>query len=148
MTSSLSQSAIAVIEKLHFDPQAEMLASYIPLASIFWSDELPPKKFLEFSDTDDRNFAMRLFAIRINFWNNGEMSGEEMSFWEDAKARFPAWPIFQRLELTADSREAHERAQKESEAFFSQMCEDADELELSQDGDYTSFAAKFKITDD
>ena len=146
--SSLSKGGIAVIEKLRFDPQAEMRWCLIPLGSIYWSDELPGKMFLEFSDPKDRSFAMRLFAIRINFWNRDEMSSEEISLWNEAKARFPNWPIFQRLELTGERRQEHEKVQNEAEEFFVQLCDEADKLELSDEGDYTSFSATFKLTDD
>jgi hypothetical protein len=145
MTSSLSNSAVATIESLRFDPEAEMRFCLIPLGSIYWSDELPSKMFLEFSEGADRNFAMRLFAIRINFWNSGELNSKERFFWNEAQARFSRWPIFQRMELTDESRRAHEEVQKEAEEFFVHLSEEADELELSKDGDYTSFSTTFNL---
>jgi hypothetical protein len=103
--------------------------------------------FLEFREAVDRDFAMRLFAIRINFWNNGAMTEEEEAFWNEAKARYPSWPIFQRLELTNESKRAHLKAQADAEQFFVDLAEAADEFECSNDGDYSSFSATFRLED-
>jgi hypothetical protein len=147
MISLLTRSGVEMIESLRFDPQAEMRWCLIPLASIYWSDELPSKIFLEFRETIDRELAMRLFAIRINFWNTGQMNGEDLAFWNEAKVRFPSWPVFQRMELTTESRRAHEKVQAEAEQFFVNLSEEADEFELSEEGRYSSFSATFKLTD-
>ena len=144
MTSSLSKRGVEIIESLRFEPQAEMRLCLIPLGSVYWSDELPVKMFLEFREAADRDFAMRLFAIRINFWNNGAMKEEDQAFWNEAKARFPSWPIFQRLELTNESKSAHLKVQAEAEQFFVALSELG---EMSNEGDYSSFCATFRLED-
>jgi hypothetical protein len=138
---------VEIIEKLRFEPQAEMRWCLVPLGSIYWSDELPRKMFLEFREAADRDFAMRLFAIRINFWNNGAMKEEDEAFWNEAKTRFPSWPIFQRLELTNESKRAHLKVQAEAEQFFVDLSEEADEFKCTNEGDYSSFSAAFRLED-
>lgn len=149
MSALVSNEGAAIIESLRFDPQARMRWSILPLGSIYWTDELPPLMFLEFKQNDDRMFVMHLFAVRINFWTNGEMNDEEATFWNEAKARFPNWPIFQRLNVSDEIKRDHEECQKEMEEFFMTIADEADEFERRKDGDYfESFSAKFDLTKD
>lgn len=123
--------------------------SILPLGSVYWTDELPPLKFLGFTRDHDRMFVMQLFAIRINFWTNGEINDEEVTYWNEAKERFPHWPIFQRLNATDEIKRAHAECQKQMEEFFMTIADEADEFERRKDGDYLdSFSAKFDLTKD
>jgi hypothetical protein len=149
MTARLSNEGAAIIETLRFDPQAQMGWSILPLGSVYWTDELPPLKFLAFKRNEDQRFVMQLFAIRINFWTNGEMNDEEVTYWNEAKTRFPNWPIFQRLNATDEIKREHEQCQKQMEEFFTTIADEADEFERRKDGDYfESFSAKFDLTKD
>jgi hypothetical protein len=103
--------------------------------------------FLEFREAADRDFAMRLFA-RINFWNNGAMKKDDRAFCNEAKIRFPGWPVFQRLELINESRRAHLEIQAEAEQLFVNLSAEADEFECLDEGDYSLFSATFKVADD
>lgn len=144
-----SENAANIIQALPFDSQAEMISCLLPLGSIFWSDELPPLRFLAFTEGADRDAVMRLFAIRISYWNKGEMSAEEELFWDAAQKQFPEWSVFRRLNLSEAHRHQHERVQKQAEEFFDEMVASADEIELSKkEGGFTSFSATFNLDDE
>ena len=140
-----SEDTIEIISSLEFDPAAESVSCLIPLGSIFWSDELPRLKFLAFTEGPDREAIMRLFAIRINYWNTGQIADEDESLWNGAKTLFPHWPFFRRLQLTATQRLEHEATQRQMETLFTELADDADELVVS-DGPkgFSSFSATFK----
>ena len=144
-----SENAASIIRALSFDSHAETISCLLPLGSIFWSDELPPFRFPAFTDAADHDAVMRLFAIRINYWNTGEMSAEDKSFWDAAHKQFPDWALFRRLNLSEASRLEHGRVQKQAEDFFDEMVASADEVELSEkEGGFTSFSATFKVNDE
>jgi hypothetical protein len=123
----LSQEASDKIKALSFKPDAEMISCLLPLGSIIWTDELPdPNRFFPpFAAGEDRDYVMKLFAIRMNYWNTGTMGDEEQLFWEQAHTQFPDWPIFQRLRLKETERAVHETIQNEAENFFKELAEEA-----------------------
>ena len=146
----ISESAVEKIKALSHKADAEIIHCLLPLGSIFWSDELPDSKlrFHEFKG-DDHEFVMRLFAIRIGYWNDGVIPEEDRAFWEQAKTRFPDWPIFQRLEFTATAKAAHEEVEREFDNFLSVFSNEADEFTITQKNDhFSSFSATFDLTKD
>jgi len=145
---NLSDSTIRKLHDLSFDPEAKMITCLLPLGSVYWSDELPDKMFLEFPEGPDRTFVMTLFSIRINYWNSGAMSPEEQALWEETRAHFPAWPIFRRLRVTDAAMSAHQSAQKEAEEFFAEMIWEADEVTVSPEDGFTSYSATFNVRED
>ena len=124
---NLSQEVSDKIKALYFKSDAERIPCLLPLGSIIWMDELPDpdRFFLLFASGEDRDFVMKLFAIRINYWNTGTMGDEEQLFWEQAHAQFPDWPIFQRLRLKETDRAVHETIQNEAENFFTELAGEA-----------------------
>jgi hypothetical protein len=144
-----SESAAKIINVLKFNPEAEIVSCLLPLGSIFWSDELPPFRFLAFTEAVDRDAVMKLFAVRINYWNTGEMGLEDRSVWGRAQREFPEWPLFRRLELTTAQRIVHEAVQKELENFFDEMSTLGDEVTLSEnENGFTSFSATINVWDE
>jgi len=144
----LSQDAINKIRALTLNPKAEMISCIIPLGSVYWTDELPgPYKFLAFTEGADRDYVIQLFAIRINYWNTGEMSSEDQQLWNSALIEFPEWPLFQRLHLNEAEKSAHENVQNDAEAFFAGLANEADEFSTEQEeGGVTSFSATFNLS--
>lgn len=105
--------------------------------------------FLAFAAAVDRDAVMKLFAIRVNSWNSGEMGIEDRSIWVTAERQFPEWPLFRRLELTTIQRLAHEEAQKELENFFEGFDKLGAEVTLSEnDNGFTSFSATINVSDE
>jgi hypothetical protein len=144
-----SENTAEIVKVLKYNSEAEIVSCLLPLGSIFWSDELPPLRFLAFTDAIDRDAVMRLFAMRINYWNTGKMGTEDRSLWDAAQSQFPEWPLFRRLKLTPAQRIAHEEAQKELESFFDEMGTLGDEVTLSEnENGFTSFSATIKVRDE
>ena len=144
-----SEKTNEILRSLRFDRDAETISCLLPLGSIFWSDELPQWKFLAFPEGADRNAIMRLFAIRTNYWNTGQIADDDRSVWDDAKAQFPDWPFFRRLQLTATQRDEHEATQLQLENLFEELSIDADEFVVSNGPKgFSSFSATFDVGDD
>jgi hypothetical protein len=144
-----SDKTIEIITSLRFDPDAETVSCLLPLGSIFWSDELPRWKFLAFAEGPDRDVIMRLFAIRINYWNTGQIVDEDKSVWDAAKQQFPDWPFFRRLHLTAAQRREHESTQRQLENLFDELTTGADEFVFSEGPKgFSSFSATFNVGDE
>jgi len=145
----LSQEATEKIRSLTFNPEAEVFSCLLPLASIYWSDEVPDPDhlFFTFAEGADRDYVLKLFAIRINYWNDGKLSDRDQSFWEQAQTQFPDWPIFQRLRLNDADRAMHESVQNEALNFFTGFADGADDFSITQNEDgSTSFSARFDLT--
>lgn len=142
-----SEKTVQIISSLHFDSNAETIYSLLPLGSIFWSDELPPLKFLAFGPDGKR--IMQLFALRIKFWETGEIPAEDLSFWEHAQRQFPEWPFFCRLELTPAQHQQHIDAQRQMENFFDELSTLGDDFVFSEGTDgFNSFSATFNLSDE
>jgi hypothetical protein len=104
------------IDALRFDPQASTISCWLPLGSIYFSDEVPdgmvPGRAGDFIE------VMRVLGIRVNLWNGLTLSEEDRAVWEEARRRFPEWPVFKRLELIPEQRKAHETVLEEIEGMF------------------------------
>src|SRR5262250_1618841 len=102
----LTEDTARKINALRYDQRAEIIYCALPLGSIYFSDEVPdgllPEHVADFIQ------VMRVLGIRVNFWDGLAPSEEDQAIWEEARKRFPDWPIFKRLELRAEHRKAHE----------------------------------------
>jgi hypothetical protein len=136
-----------IIQSLVFDPNAKTVASLLPLGSIFWTDELPSMRFPAFGE--DMNLIMRLFAIRINFWESGKIADEAKPLWQVAQQTFPDWAFFRRLQLTAQHRQEHEDAQRQMENLFEELNTLGDDFVYSEGSDgFGSFSVTIKVADE
>jgi hypothetical protein len=142
-----SELTVQIISSLRFDPNAQTVYCLLPLGSIFWSDELPQLKFLAFGDDHDK--IMRLFAIRINYWETNEIPAADLSVWEHAQREFPEWPFFRRLALTSAQLQQHKNAQQQMENLFDELTELGDDFVVSEGPDgFDSFSATFNVSDE
>jgi len=142
-----SDDAARKIRSLTFDPQAEWLVSFLPLGSIFWRDELPKLQFLAFAEGADRDLMLRLFSIRIQYWNTNTMTADDQLIWREAQQQFPNWAFFRRLNLTAEERQAHEEAQRSSEEMWIELLSAADEGTVIEKDGLASYSLTFKVDD-
>lgn len=143
-----SDDAARKIHALTFDPQAERLISFLPLGSIFWRDELPQLQFLAFAEGADRDLMLRLFSIRIQYWNTNTMTSENQLIWREAQQRFPDWAFFRRLNLTVEDKQAHEEAQRSSEEIWIELFSAADESTVIEKDGLTSYSLTFNVDGD
>jgi hypothetical protein len=102
----LSERAIAFLSPLRYEPNAERRSCILPLGGIYWEDEIPDFKVLLKIPEDDRNLIYRLFSIRFRIWEGAKLSECDQDFWDSARSQVPTYPLFQRLDLSADDRQA------------------------------------------
>lgn len=140
----LSEHAIDFLAGLSFDPDAARMSSVIPLAGIFWADELQIEKVRALED-HDRSAIFRLFGIRQKIWTGNPLSSDEQELWDSALEGLPGWPLFKRLSISSEDREAQRAAELSAEAFSQMLRSDADEFVSRPDG---SFSATFDLTKD
>jgi hypothetical protein len=114
----LTERTAQIIRSLKFDSNAKIIYCQLPLGSITWSDEIPEDDLSSFWIGPDRDHILKLYGIRMNYWDTGTMSEEDKAYWEEAKKQFPEWPIFQRMELNEEERQAHEAVEKEVEEWI------------------------------
>ena len=139
----LTSTTIEYLRGRKLDPAAVRRDCYIPLAGIYWSDEIPDFKTLGMLPEKVSEQVFRLMAIRQQIWNGDVLSGEDQAFWNAATAEAPDCPIFQRLAIAEDDREAQLAAESSVLEFFEALAEHADEVEIDQDG---RWSARFDLT--
>jgi hypothetical protein len=147
----LSEETVQKIRELVLDPDAEIISCTIPLGSILWSDEIPYGDFSTFLKEigvlkkPDFDEIMKLFTVRVNYWNDGTMSDEDGEYWEQAHKEYPDWPIFQRKELTSEQRRKHNVVQKETAEALLYLMSRADEAEVVERDGVISYSATFNL---
>ena len=96
-----SEHTAELLQQQRFNPKARLVHDILPLGTFRWTDELSEEwGTLSIVNFRDRSLVSRLFEIRDQFWETGVMIDADEFFWEDAKRRFPDWPIFQRLHIS------------------------------------------------
>ncbi len=107
----LTDRAVAFLRPLTFSAAAECRCSVIPLAGIYWVDEMPNFRALRELPKQDQHGIYRLFSIREEIWAGSPPEGDDKVFWENAKAQVPQYALFQRLELSEQERATRARAE-------------------------------------
>lgn len=110
----LSKSAVEFLSPMTYQDGAKRCYCLIPLGAIYWDDEIPDFKDFHALDKQDYRAIMRLFGIRSKLWFGKEPTEPEDQHWEAAKSQLPNYPLFCRLDLSVEDREA----QDELEAMF------------------------------
>ena len=139
----LTSTTIEYLRGRRLDPAAERRDCYLALGGIYWSDEIPDFKTLGMLPDEVSEQVFRLMAIRQQIWNGEDLPGKDRALWNAAIAQAPDCPIFQRLTIAADDREAQSAAQSSVLEFFEALAGCADEIEIDRDG---KFSARFDLT--
>src|SRR5262249_37145285 len=148
MTSlPISAAVITYLSKLNYRADASRLVCLIPLSGMYWEDEIPEFRELAELSEDDRLQVFRLFAIRYKLWDGETLSEEEGKFWNTVRSQVPNTPIFQRLTLSADDKQAHVDARQSCAEEFEEIFADAGQITWTDHGGgIQSFSAKFDLT--
>lgn len=141
----LSNGALKYLRPLTFDSSAERRSCMIPMGGIYWSDEIPDFRALMDVPKSDRNLIFRLFSIRFKLWAGEQLSDADQSYWDAARTQVPDYPVFHRVQISADDRVAQAAAEQDALAGFEALLGDADEVTVNNDG---SFSATFDLTKD
>jgi hypothetical protein len=145
----LSKAAIAFLSPLTYRANAERRSCLLPLGGIYWEDEIPDFDVLLELSERDRNLVYRLFSIRFKSWNGETLSDADQSFWVKARSQVPNYPLFQRLELSAEDQRAQDEVERDAVEGFRALFGDADEVKVTEnEHGLMSFSATFDLTKD
>jgi hypothetical protein len=100
----LSQAVVDCLSSLAFRPEAEGQSCALPLAGIYWDDEMPDLRIIGKLSEEDRNQVFQLFGIRMKIWDRETLKNEEQQFWDTARTQIPNYALSQRLDLSAEDR--------------------------------------------
>jgi len=97
---------------------------------------------------DDRNELMRLFGIRQKIWKGELISETDQSRWESARLQVPNWPLFKRLELSAEETQAQAEAAEETARGWETFLAEADEVSIREEDGVETISATFRLSDE
>jgi hypothetical protein len=141
----LSETAVAFLSPLTFKANAKREASLIPLGGIYWDDEIPDFDLLLALPEQDHKLVFRLFSIRFTLWAGEALSESAQAFLDEARSQVPAYPLFQRLNLSPADRKAQEEAERSALESFDALFGRADKIKVSKEGDGFSVSASFDL---
>jgi hypothetical protein len=145
----LSDAAVAFLSPLKYRADAERRSCMLPLGGIYWEDEIPDFNALLKVPEHDRGLIYRLFSVRFRIWNGETLSEADQRFWEAARSRVPDYPLFRRLELSADDQRAQDEVERNAIEAFEVLFADADEIKVTENEQgLKSFSITFDLTKD
>src|SRR6185312_10504929 len=121
----LSDSILDILRRLPHRPDAKRAICLIPLAGIYWQDEMPSVADMVSLSENERNTIWGLFASRDKIWDGEPLTPEAQKFWDAARAAVPDWALFHRLTLSDDDKRARSEAEAAVEAEFESAFGDA-----------------------
>jgi hypothetical protein len=124
----LSDPTLACLSKLTYQAEAKSMVSWLPLAGIYWEDEMPEHSYLRTISEDDRHQIYRLFGIRTRIWKRRALSDDQQQLWNETRLRIPGWAVFHRLSISADLQQTQDAAQQDSDKILEVLNEGADEI--------------------
>jgi len=139
----LKQTTEDYLRGLTYEPTAERYSMFMPLGTIYWSDEIPDMKALSELPDEGHEQVFRLMNIRAQLWNDEFLRVDDQVLWDDAQAKVPLCPLFQRLSLSKEDRDAQAEAEDSTREFIEHLATTADEFTLDEDG---NMSAKFDLT--
>ncbi len=141
-----TEQAKEYLDKLTYKASAERDTSNVPLGGIYWKDEIPDWDAFHELPEEDKNNILRLFSIRFEIWDGTVLSAESAAYWAEARSLFPRCPIFQRLMLSADDKQAQEAVMKEAESFLDALFSGATDLTLADGNGITQISGTYRLS--
>jgi hypothetical protein len=146
--NELPSACVRVLRKLRLQPDAKRRVSIIPLGSIYWDDEVPESRHIGQLTHEEQTAIWTVFALRFKFWDGEQLTPEESAFWESARTQVPDWPLFSRLVLSPDDRqarlEAEDMVQEELQSMFGAF----GEVEVRENGLFVEWSITRDPTED
>ena len=119
---NLSEKAVSMLTLLQHEPSAAWGVNIVPFGSIFWLDEMPSMAEL-FENSNDTFLIHSIFALRLKLWDGHALDANEQQLWDSVKAQVPEWPLFKRLCLSSEQKQAREQAELEVQNAFESLSE-------------------------
>jgi|SRR5579864_3422872 len=110
----LTENTIAMLSALTYRAGAKRLVCVLPLAGIYWDDELPELRKLTEIPQEDHDKIFQLLGIRSRLWKGEILSYTDQRFWDGMQSLVPSWAAFQRIRVSLKDLQAHEDAQRET----------------------------------
>lgn len=127
-------------------PDAKRGVCILPLASVYWEDEMPDVREFVHCSERDREGLLQLFAIRKNLWDGKELSEEHQALWDTVRSRAPSWALFERLELSPDDQRVRKKTEEACAEDFAAFLAEADNVTMSEDDlGIQRFSATFNL---
>jgi hypothetical protein len=142
----LSTVTLEYLSTLRYRADAKRQVCWLPLAGIYWDDELPDIQHLMQITEDDRNKIFRLFGIRVRIWKREALSYEDQQFWDTAQSLVPDWAFFRRQRVSADDLQLQQQAEQATTEALEAWFADADHAEVTQKDGVQSFSLTFDLT--
>ena len=123
---TIGAATLQYLSSLVYQLDAEVVVGMIPLTGIYWTDEIPDHDLIQALPKDDCHQVYRIFCIRKLIWRRKPLSTEDHEFWELARSRVPACPVFQRLEPSRDIVRADRRIERQMDACEAAFAREAE----------------------
>ncbi len=146
MSNVLAKTTITRLSALTYRVDAKRQACLLPVAGIYWDDELPDVRELFKISEDDREQIFRLFGIRYRIWKGEVLSAEDRQFWEDMQSLIPTWAFFERQEITPEDLHAQDDTNRSATEGLQAWFADADEASVTEKAGVQRFSLKFDLT--
>ncbi|MGA2377256.1 MAG: hypothetical protein ABSF72_17190 [Candidatus Sulfotelmatobacter sp.] len=140
-----TKTTIAQLSDLTYRPDAKLQVCLLPLAGIYWEDEMPDLHQIMKIPKDDRNQMFRLFGIRVRLWKGEVLSADEQLFWDTSRSQMPSWALFQRQTISDDDRRAQDEAEQAATDDLGELFDRADKVSNSTKDGLQRFTATFHL---
>ena len=91
----------------------------------------------------------KLFSIRFEIWDSKTISESDQTFWDEARALVPEYPLFRRLQLSTEDRQAQDEVECKAIAGFEALCAGAKEVQVTKnEHGFNSFSVTIDLTKD
>ena len=141
----LSPTTLEYLSTLTYRADAKRAVCWLPLAGIYWDDELPDIPKLMKIPEEDRKKIFRLFGLRVEIWRGDPLSSEDQQFWDTAQSLLPGWALFRRQRVSIDDQQAQEQAEQATTQALEAWFADADHAEITEKDGIQSFFLTFDL---
>jgi hypothetical protein len=146
MSNVLAKTTITMLSALTYRVDAKRQVCLLPLAGIYWDDELPDLRELFKISEDDREQIFRLLGLRYQIWKGEVLTDEERQFWQNMQSLIPTWAFFERQEVTPEDLQAQDDASRSTTEVLQAWFADADEVSVTEKMGVQRFSLKFDLT--
>jgi hypothetical protein len=137
----LSETAVRLLSTLTYRIDAERRICWLPLNGIYWEDEWPEHSRLVRLPQDDYHRILRLFAIRVCLSRGETLNEDDQQLWDTARSQVPNWPLFQRVNFSADDWRCQDETIRTCEEILEVLLSDADLVSIRHHDGITTFSA-------
>ncbi len=126
----LSAELVSRLSQMPIRQDAELRVSYLPLGSIYWTDELNEIVDELITAAEEESQALlRLFQIRARMWDGEPLDDADREFFVAAREQVPDYALFQRLDIGGDALLLHREVKEAATEFWRVFFEDGEKAQ-------------------